>query len=331
MKLTVEQIASAACGVTRAVQDGEFVRLCRFTQAQEDFYEVTNEQHYRRSLGTAGVTMEFDTDSTQLSLDIRCSMGSSRHWFVLSVFVDGQRIGEMNGKFEQPGFADAAATFALGEGSKRVKLYFPWSSCTRIRSMELDDGASFAPVVKTGKAMIFGDSITQGYDASKPELSYASQLADYLGMDCVNKAIGGEVFRPGLSELADDFQPQLITVAYGTNDWPRRTMAEMGENARRFLSNLRGHYPDAKIVVLAPVWRKISGEMRLGSSFDAIASTLKGLVEEMDNAEFIDCISFVPHDLTVYSPDGTHPNDAGFAHYSEGLIQALREHRIGAE
>ena len=49
-------------------------------------------------------------------------------------------------------YADAAATFSLGEGNKRVKLYFPWSSCTRIRSMELDDGAAFEPVVKTGKA-----------------------------------------------------------------------------------------------------------------------------------------------------------------------------------
>ena len=328
MKLTMEQIASAAWGVARVVKDEEFVRLCRFTQAQEDFYEVTNEQHYRRSLGTAGVTMEFDTDSTRLSLDIRCSMGSSRHWFVLSVFVNGQRIGEMNGKYAQPGYADAAATFSLGEGNKRVKLYFPWSSCTRIRSMELDDGAAFEPVVKTGKVMIFGDSITQGYDASWPELSYASQLADYLGADCVNKAIGGEVFRPGLSELADDFQPQLITVAYGTNDWPRRPMEELRENARQFLTNLRGHYPDARIVVLAPVWRKISGELRLGSSFDAIATTLKGLVEEMDNAEFIDCISFIPHDLAVYSPDGTHPNDSGFAYYGKALTAALRERGI---
>lgn len=329
MKLTLEQISAVARGVVRVLEEDGLVRLCRFTREQEAFYEVTNEQHYRRTFGTAGVVLEFDTDSRSLSLDVRCSMGSSRHWFVHSIFADGKRVGELRGKYEQPGYADAAASFPLGEGTKRVQIRFPWSSCSRIRALELDDGASFVPVKKPGKVLIYGDSITQGYDAAVPENAYASCLAEYLDMDCINKAIGGEVFRPGLSEWGDDFQPDLITVAYGTNDWPRRPVAEIEENARQFLNNLRSHYPQTKIVLLAPVWRKISDEVRHGTTFDAIAAMLNSLAAEMDNAVCIDCFSFVPHDLALYSPDGVHPNDAGFAHYTQGLLAALKAQGIG--
>ena len=325
MKLTIDQITAAARGVAYVSEEEGLVRLHRFTPAQEQYYEGVNEEYFHRSFATAGVVLEFDTDSETLLLDVRCTKGSSRRWFTHSVFVNGVSVGTLGGTHPDGGHADVQGNWYLGKGEKRVKILFPWSVGSRIRSLELGDGASFAPVKKARKVLIYGDSITHGYDATVPERSYASRLAEYLDGDCINKAIGGEVFRPGLSELTDPIQPELITVAYGTNDWPRRPVAEMGENARAFLSNLRRAYPDARIVVFGPIWRIISGEMRHGSPFSAVGQCLEGIAKELGNAVYIDCYPFVPHDLEYYSADGTHPNDAGFAHYADGVIRALKE------
>lgn len=325
MKLSMEQISEAARGVAYVSEEEGLVRLHRFTEEQEQLYERVGAEHYFRSFATAGVVLEFDTDSESLLLDVRVSKGSSRRWFAHSVLVNGKSVGTLGGTHPDGGHGDFVGSWSLGQGEKRVKLLFPWGVYSRIRRLELSDGAAFQPVKKSRKVLIYGDSITHGYDATVPERSYASQLADYLDGDCINKAIGGEVFRPALSEFPDPIQPELITVAYGTNDWPRRPVEELGENARAFLAGLRKAYPNAKIVVFAPIWRRISNELRFDKPFGVIAECLKEIVAEMDNASFIDCFDFVPHDLDYYAADGTHPNDRGFACYAEGVIRALKE------
>ena len=324
MKLTMDNIAAAARGVAYVSEEEGLVRLHRFTAQQEAYYEGVNDEHFHRSFATAGVILEFDTNSETLLLDVRCSKGSSRRWFNHSILVNDCSVGTLGGVHPEGGYADVQGNWYLGKGEKRVKILFPWSVGSRIRSLELADGASFVPVKKSRKVLIYGDSITHGYDATVPERSYAAMVADYLDGDCINKAIGGEVFRPGLSELTDPIDVELITVAYGTNDWPRRPVAEMGENARAFLSNLRKAYPQAKIVVFGPIWRIISGEVRHGSPFSAVGQCLEGITKELGNAVYIDCYPFVPHDLEYYSADGTHPNDRGFACYGQGVIDALK-------
>ena len=45
----------------------------------------------------------------------------------------------------------------------------------------------------------------------------------------------------------EDFQPDLITVAYGTNDWRHGTKARFEKECKGFFHNLRNSYPDTKI------------------------------------------------------------------------------------
>lgn len=323
MKLTLEQLKAAARGVAYFTENDGYVRLHRFTREQEEMYRTTNTEHYDRSFSTSNVVLEFDTDSNSLSLAVRCRKGSSRHWFVHSVFVNGQRVGELRGSYTPPETVEAQGTWALGEGAKRVKIVFPWSAGSEVKALELEDGASFAPVRKEKTALIYGDSITQGYDAALPENAYSNLLAEYLDMNCINKAIGGEVFRPALAELADDIRPELITVAYGTNDWSGGSNGKLEGNARAFLQALRKNYPGTRIVLFAPVWRGDWQRERPAVAFREIPALFEKLAEEVGNAEVIDCFGFIPQDKSCFSPDVLHPNDKGFAHYAAGLKAAL--------
>ena len=89
MRLSLEQIQSIACGTARVEQVGDLIALLRFTKEQEELYRESSwPSFYKRTFSTAGVTLEFDTDSEELKLAVQVSEGCGFRWFVNSVFVD---------------------------------------------------------------------------------------------------------------------------------------------------------------------------------------------------------------------------------------------------
>ena len=322
--VTAEQIRAIAVGATEIDERDGTVLLCRFTKEQRALYRDTSADFYMKSFSTAGVRLEFDTDSKQLELAVAVSPGSSRlTTAVHSVFVDGERIGELPVSLElDQKDMPHSGSFALGEGTKRVKIVFPWSMSSRIVSLSLDDGATVTPVAKSRRMIIFGDSITQGYDASKPEKSYASILADGLDANAVNKGIGGEKFFPALATLADDFDPEIITVAYGTNDWSKREKAELDEMCTAFYHNLAKTYPKARIVAISPLWRPDIDAKGKDYPLTHVAAYLNEVAADIPQMTVIDAMDFIPHDV-AYFTDNVHPNDRGFDAYAEHLLKAL--------
>lgn len=321
MKLRLEEVRSIAHGVARVEPVGENIGLFRFTKEQETLYcEKSYPSFYKRTFATAGVTLEFDTDSENLTLAVEVTVGCGYRWFVHSVFVDDKRIGELTGFVPEDGSAVAKNVFDLGKGMKRVRIVFPWNEVSRIQCLELDDGAMIHPVPKKRKVLIFGDSITQGYTTWLPENSYAWRISRWLDADMVNKGIGGESYWPELAKTRDDFQPDLILVAYGANDWNARTEDEFAVNSKEFCLQLRKVYPQAQIVVLTPIWMKTREEKQEDRwPFENLVSHLKALENFVENLTVLEGTDFVPCDLACFAEDRVHPNDVGFGYYAQAL------------
>ena len=331
MKLTFEQIKSAVRGVARVEEIDGKVNFFRFTAAQDAFYAERdafyaewNKGFYRKSHATSGVILEFDTDSWTLELSVEVSSGSSRRFTAHSIFADGKRVGQL-GSSIAPDLSSECyeGSFDLGIGTKRVKILFAWAACSKLLALTLDDGASFVPVQKEKTVILFGDSITQGYDAEIPENSYASQLVAALDANGINKAIGGEVFCPELATLPDAVTPELITVAYGTNDWSH--YGALTEDAEAFYRNLRKTYPATPIVAMAPVWRADCKDHPDRKDFRLVAEALQKIAAEVENVRFVDCFDFIPQDTTLFSDAYLHPNEEGFRHYIRGLLPAFAD------
>lgn len=323
MKLTVEQIKSIAVGVARVEENDGKIYLLRFTKEQEELYKITNPDFYKKTFATAGVRLDLTTDSNTLFLEVEESSGSSRKYFNHAIYIDGVRYSELGCKTDTGVFS---GKWTLPEGEKRVTVYFPWSTCSAIKSLELDDGASVAPVKKSHTMLTFGDSITHGYDATSPELSYASKLADALDADSRNKGIGAEIFRPELAELSDGISPDYISVAYGTNDWTACEIEVFKKNCSGFYRALAKNYPTSKIFALTPIWRKdIQSEKKAGE-FHVIAGFIEELAKEIPNMIVINALPFVPEDLGCFSKDGVHPNDRGFVFYADGVINEVKKY-----
>ncbi len=328
MKLTLEQIKTIAKGAVRVEEKNGAVHLFRFTKAQEDIYldrkTPSGKSLWDKTPATAGIRLEFVTNSRTLAVDVVGVPASSCNCFVHDVVVNGEYLGSFGeNETEQREFS---TSFDLGEGEKEVKIYFPWAAASAIRSLTLDDGATLTPVKKTKKMLIFGDSITHGYVTIHPSRSYASRLTDALDAEAFNKAIGGETFFPELAEASDEGEFDYITVAYGTNDWSHVTKEVFDETATAFYRTLSRRHPNAKIFALAPIWRADHKTVTKVGEFSYMKQVFDALAKELPNLTVIDCFGFVPADSQYFADKTLHPNEAGFVHYFNGVWGEIQKY-----
>ncbi len=323
MKLTIEQLRAAAKGAVCVVEEEDGVHFERFTESERVAY-IDNIDYTTKTHATAGVRLEFITDSKTLTLSATMSHGCSRLWFAFEVFANGKKVGELgNGDTER--FGKFSERFVLGEGMKRVCVYFPWSAVAVVKEASLDENACFIPVKRDKKLLMFGDSITQGYDARHPSATYASRLADTLGVDAYNKGVGGDLFRPALAAADCGLTPDIITVAYGTNDWACGDRKRFEWDCRVFYETLSRKYPHAKIFAFTPIWRA-DHAADMGWSFTEMCTYIRGVAAALPNVTAVNGWTLVPHDTALYADGYLHPTDEGFGAYFENLIGGILEH-----
>lgn len=348
-ELTFAGIASVTQGACRLLRDDTgAVSFRRFSAEQEAFYRKRSADFYRKTFCTSGVRLLFRTDSDTLFLRVYAESKSSRSFFNFDLLIDGVLSGSVGNITDDhhilspdgtvgdaPGMPKGAfpagtyeKTFALGapgSGEKTVELVFPVLCEGKLLSLALDDGASLIPVKREKVLLAYGDSITHGYDAIHPSQCYAERTARALGYELYNLAIGGEVFCPGLAACGFPVQPDLITVAYGTNDWAHKTRAELFDNCRGFYRNLRDAFPSVPVFALSPVWRGDCGMPTQAGAFADVRELIFETAAALPGVTALDGTDFIPKEPRYYSSDILHPVDEGFAFYADSLVSALRK------
>ncbi len=330
MKLTHEQIKSITLGAAYIeLIDGKTV-FHRFTKEQEALYRTVSDNFYNKTFSTSCVRLEFETNSSNLYIKTQVTPRSSRTFYSHDVFVDGKLCGTLDGNLCEKATSTVSKEFALGEKGtrKNVCICLPWSCSSDMIEISIDDDATILPIKKVCKMICFGDSITQGYDATYTSNSYASKLTTNLNAETRNKGIGGEIFRPELAKIKDcNFDPDVITVAYGTNDWGTEVPRDVFiSRINEFFSALTQNYPNAKMFAIAPIWRADwQDDHTFGEFFDIKEELLK-VANKYSNVELIDGFNFVPHERELFSDKYLHPNDNGFSCYADKLISELKKH-----
>ena len=326
--LSNEQIKSLMTGAVDFEETSGSIIPYRFTKAQRDVY-LSNDDFYSKSHSSAGIKMRFKTDATNICLKVSFSRGSSRTYYSFDVYSNGNLVGFLDNftgvkipkayaKIECP-WDDVCKSFELGNGIKEVCILFPWSVSVHISEIVLE-GATFAEAIKNDKTfLVYGDSITQGYDALRPSNRYMTRIVDYFGFDEISKAIGGEIFNPDLAKEKDDFIPDLIYVSYGSNDWNKTTYDEFKINCRGFFENLKNNYPDVNIIAATPLWRKEITEKRPFGEFSKVEEYIYQISNNIGNMKVISGFNLVPHNEEYFADLRLHPNDKGFELYFENL------------
>ena len=326
MKLNLEQLRAIACGAARVEErDGEF-RLYRFTEKQTEAYRLTgNTDFYNKTFATSGIRLAFRTDADRLAFTYRLEVGSSRAFGWFDVYLNGNLARHFG--VEGKEITGGSVSVELDMGEVDVEVYLPWSRAAILSNISLEGGEMLLPLKRRHTMISFGDSITQGYDAIYPSLSYASTLSRLLDADAINKAIGGDCFFPALLDTADTIDPDYVTVAYGTNDWSKHTQATFVADCRAFYQKLSALYPNAKIFAITPICRL---NVNYKTAFDAPISRVGELITELcadlPNVTVINGWNFTPALKEFYSDGYLHPNDLGFGLYAQNLYRAIKRY-----
>lgn len=311
-----------AWGVAAVSELPSGIFFSRMTDHQLKFYE-DRQDFGMKSLASAGVRLEFETDAESVSLEGFLMPGSSRRFAFFDIFVNGLMVQHEGSEnfIEKPEFS---FTIPLNGTINKVVIYFPNLSAAILNKLEFHGETKILPIEKKRKILCFGDSITQGYDAKFSSLSYPNQLADALNADMLNKAIGGETFQPGLLEEPDPFLPDLITVAYGTNDWSKLEKEELTENSRGFAELLVKHYPGVPVFGFLPIWRADHDRITGCGTFEEARRIVRQAYEAHPQIKVIDGLPFVPHVQECFSDQYLHPNDVGFQYMGKSIVDAIK-------
>ena len=122
------------------------------------------------------------------------------------------------------------------------------------------------------------------------------------------------------------FDPDIITVAYGTNDWSHCERDALIRSANEFFARLRAQYPKAQIFAVTPTWRADNHRVTKVGPFAEAGKIVRAAAEAQKDVTVIEGENLVPHLSNFFSDAYLHPNDAGFRYYADALYRAMRPH-----
>lgn len=321
MILTHEQLIPLFKGALRVELSATgYTAPRRFTKKGQEFYDTVRD-FGKKARATSCIRLEMVTDSDTFSYEYTLEGASSRKFAYFDLVVDGAVLRHDGHEGISSMSGNVSAT--LPQGTHHVALYFPNLFKGNIKNVTLSDGATFAPAEKSHRLYAVGDSITQGYDAKFSCGSYTNLLADMLNAEVVNHGIGAEIFRPDMIDPDMPYDPDIITVAYGTNDWSGQTRERTVENAKEYFRRLAEVFPNAKIFAVTPLWR--ADEFRHTQVGDY--ADIRRIVADAAaaaGAVVIDGDGMIPHSTAVCSDAYLHPNDLGFQYYARNLHLAMK-------
>lgn len=301
----------------------------------------------KRASSTAGVVLDFATDGTEVSLDCRVMRGLDANHPIYQAVMGGEVTGKKPYGLAEEGNVDgidfvvdgrlvatvAAATTTLrlafenpNHEELEVRIYLP--TIMNIAFGNLQTNGSLKPLPQRGYLLAFGDSITQGFVCGQPSLSYPAQIASTLGLDLVNQAVAGHTFDEdvlGGSSLWRVDPPEVVTVAYGTNDWSRKRSAEAIEgDASAFLERVHRMFPNVPTYVLSPLWRADEHEsMPCGRPLTWMHQMLCRVCSRYDNMRVIDGYHGIPKDPTLFADGSLHPGAECMGLVADIMLEAI--------
>ena len=326
-KIDLITLKSAVKGALRIYeQDGKVV-LRRFTVCQEQFFNATvnyiNKQ--LKCKASTSMVIDFCSQTENIALKADCFIASTRTPCFFDVYCDGKMVGH----FGYNEFKDDKVSFSvnLPKGDKRITIYLPNLFEANITEFLIDDNAYIKPYKNAKKFMFLGDSITQGYVAEYPSKTYANQVARAFDAQALSWAIGGAYFLA--DDLAEkiDFVPDVISVAYGTNDWAHGY--DILNNATEYFEKLIKTFPSSKIICITPIWRGDLEKRKMTATmpFDKVGDLLEDICKKL-GINVIRGENLVDKMPENFIEDVLHPNDKGFSEYTKNLLESLKEKNI---
>lgn len=314
MVLTLEQIRNITVGALEVRKENDVMRFVRCTEKQIDaWYKVDRELGYRAE-STSGVRLDFYTDSKKFIFEIEAK---ARY----EVYIDGSLCYA----FVQEDFENLEKEILLDGKKHRITLVFPNHFKGGLKKVELDDGALLEKCTYNHKILILGDSITQGWNSKYDSLSFAWCVTRFFEADSIIQGIGGATFNAETFDMEIDYDPDIVIIACGTNDWSYCSdFDDISKRCFDYLSCVAKRFKDKKLFFVTPIWRTDFNKKEPPYSFADCCALFE---REAKKCSFtvINGEALTPK-LPDFYTDGLHPNDLGFTIYGLNLASQIQKY-----
>lgn len=301
--------------------------MCRFPRERLEADGCETQSSSRLRTPT-GCSLRMVTDARKIAFGIRV-IDTPRDWGSFVVRCEGEVIG----LFERPDFAPGQCHSDIdlaGNGSMReIEVLPPHLIDFLFESISIDGQLADMPAPAARKPvwLAIGDSITQGMNARRSDLTYVQRVCDALSIAAWNLGIGGAQMDLSLFEWALSRRPwKIVTVALGGNDFiVGKPLDEFRRDTRGMADAVAAAAPGAHLVMITPV-PIVKAGFGQGISLDeyraAIASVAAGARQP---CTLVDGHTIVDTDKDHHTSDGVHLSDNGFAVYAERLAPRIAE------
>lgn len=312
--LTFDEIREISVGSPNIKEQDGALYFYKCTDAQLAEYRRQGTGMENNATSSTGVRLDFITDSTTFAF--KAANGTK-----FELFINGVQYEQIDLKVGSV----YSTTIDTGKSENRLTLVLPNHQLGAISMIQLDGNATLRRQEFDLSMLIIGDSITQGFNTPIDSKSYGHIVSMHYNADSMINGVGGGIFNAAaLDYFGDGFEPDVIIVAYGTNDWDRSySESTIRNNMKEFLHKLLSYYPDAKIFGITPLWRTDYDNPETLTLEEARA-VIADVYEEY-GVTVIDGYQILSHDPAKLA-DNVHPNTEGFEEYAENLIKELDKH-----
>ena len=313
MKLSNKRLQTLIHGSYRFLSHkGGYMSFCHYDEEQTKYLEF-EKFFYDRAFFTSSITIELVTDATEIAFDYKVLMAAS--FDTVDLFIEGvahemKAVKDLGKK--------GTLTFTLPEGKKKVVIYLPVDTDLGIKNFRVNGNWRSVKPRKT-KVLWVGDSITQGYGGLISSHTYVNVANRALGYEILNQGIGGYYYDAKVLKPLDDFQPDKIILAMGSNQFRWQNKKEFIDEYYKKLNEI---YPNVPLLAVTPIWRELNDEDR--KIFDECTQIIRSQAEKYPNLTIVDGLTLVPG-CAQYFMDGLHPNALGMTIYGQNLANIIKQ------
>lgn len=303
-----------------------------FKRMPENVAESVNNGVKSLNFNTAGIRVRFSTDSDYIA--IKCKMPVIRHLAHMAMTgTSGFELYETsNGKYTYiktfvPPYdmtdGYESITYLNVKKMRNYEICFPLYNKVDDLYIGLREGSTVSAGEKykyEKPILYYGASITQGGCASKPSNSYQSIISHEYDVDYINLGFSGNA--KGEKEMAEYIATLDVSIFVCDYDYNAPDAQHLRETLPRLYNIYRASNPKTPIIFIsAPrLPDRINPERK-----QVVFETYNNAVTSGDeNVWFIDGDTFFDDKhSSLYTVDGSHPNDCGFAKMAETIGKTL--------
>lgn len=238
------------------------------------------------------------------------------------MLVDGAEVGTFSASVAWNQTKLDTPIFSLTAGIKTVTIVWPIGAGLELRGIRVNSGAVTSLATRPSNALLVcGDSITQGYGATKATASWPYLLAVAKNRRLINMGYGGRGAVASDGSALAGLSADRVTYMIGYNDFAGQTpLVTFQASVEGWITNARAALPSAKIYVISPIYSTAANTIPLSSYRNAVHAAVLAVGD--GNTYFVDGLSIMTNSADRLL-DGIHPNDVGAAEISTNLVGVI--------